>query len=76
MDNAAVHYAKKLTIPENIALYFLPAYCPELNPAERVWQYLKDRCANIVFDSLGTVLLCTTDSYGIDKRAYHVNHKL
>lgn len=52
MDNAPVHHAKKLTIPENIALCFLPAYCPELNPAERVWQYLKDRCANIVFDSL------------------------
>ena len=31
--NAAFHKAKKLKIPNNIALIFLPPYCPELNPA-------------------------------------------
>ena len=52
MDNAAAHHAEKLKIPENIAFCFLPSYCPELNPAERVWGYMKDRCANKTFDSL------------------------
>jgi len=34
LDNGAFHKAKKLSIPGNIALIFLPPYSPELNPAE------------------------------------------
>lgn len=36
LDNGAFHKAKKLIIPENIALVFLPPYSPELNPAEKM----------------------------------------
>ncbi|MBK7129884.1 MAG: transposase [Crocinitomicaceae bacterium] len=32
---------KKLIIPENIILIFLPPYSPELNPAEKIWWQLK-----------------------------------
>lgn len=39
MDNAAFHHAKKLKIPDNIIPIYIPPYSPELNPAERVWQY-------------------------------------
>ena len=28
-------------VPENVILLFQPPYCPELNPIERLWQYLK-----------------------------------
>jgi transposase len=28
-------------VPENIILLFQPPYCPELNPIEHLWQYLK-----------------------------------
>ena len=28
-------------VPENIILLFQPPYCPELNPIERLWEYLK-----------------------------------
>ncbi len=28
-------------VPENIILLFQPPYCPELNPIEYLWQYLK-----------------------------------
>ncbi len=28
-------------LPENIILLFQPPYCPELNPIEHLWQYLK-----------------------------------
>ena len=41
VDNGAFHKAKSLRIPDNIILLFQPAYCPELNPIERLWQHLK-----------------------------------
>ena len=41
MDNAGWHVAKELTIPRNITIIPLPAYSPELNAMEQVWQWLK-----------------------------------
>ena len=41
LDNGAFHHAKKLKVPDNVALLFLPPYSPELNPAEKVWWILK-----------------------------------
>jgi len=41
IDNAGIHKAKRLSIPENIRLLFLTSYSPELNPIERFWQYIK-----------------------------------
>ena len=52
LDNGAFHKAKKLNIPENIALVFLPPYSPELNPAEKMWARYKRQFTNLVFDSL------------------------
>jgi transposase len=39
LDNGQFHKAKKLSIPKNVELTFLPPYSPELNPVERFWQY-------------------------------------
>jgi len=45
VDNGRFHTSKKLVVPENIILLFQPPYCPELNPIEHLWQYLKaDLC--------------------------------
>jgi len=41
LDGAPPHLAKSLSIPENILLIRIPPYCPELNPAERVWQDMR-----------------------------------
>jgi transposase len=41
VDNGRFHTSKKLVLPENIVLLFQPPYCPELNPIENLWQYLK-----------------------------------
>jgi hypothetical protein len=30
-------------VPDSITLVQLPAYSPELNPVERIWEYLKKR---------------------------------
>jgi hypothetical protein len=38
LDNASFHHAKKLKIPDNIMLIYIPPYSPELNPAEKIWQ--------------------------------------
>ena len=32
---------KNLKIPDNIILMFQPPHCPESNPIEQIWQYLK-----------------------------------
>ena len=41
LDQAGWHNSKDLQIPKNIKLIFLPPYSPELNPVERLWQWLK-----------------------------------
>ena len=52
LDNGAFHKAKDLDIPSNIALMFIPPYSPELNPAEKMWRYFKDKIANEIFKTL------------------------
>src|SRR3712207_7679024 len=37
------HTAKKLVIPGNLTLVWLPPYSPEINPVERVWLYLREK---------------------------------
>lgn len=41
MDQAGWHKSKKLDLPDNITVLFLPPYSPELNPVERLWGYLR-----------------------------------
>ena len=43
LDNGGFHKAKRLKVPNNIILLFQPPHCPEVNPIEQVWQYLKRR---------------------------------
>jgi transposase len=52
LDNGAFHKAKRLRIPDNMALLFLPPYSPELNPAEKIWQEMKRRLCMKVFKSI------------------------
>ena len=52
LDNGAFHHAKSLQIPGNMAFIFLPRYSPELNPAEKMWRYFKDRVSMIAYNSL------------------------
>jgi transposase len=42
LDKAGWHTSTKLDVPENLMLLPLPAKCPELNPVENVWQFLRD----------------------------------
>jgi transposase len=52
LDNGAFHKAKRLRIPDNMALLFLPPYSPELNPAEKIWWRMKRAFSNTLHNSL------------------------
>jgi hypothetical protein len=56
MDQAGWHIAGELVVPGNMRLIFLPPYSPELNPAEHLWESLREDCfANHVFANLDAV---------------------
>ena len=42
LDQAGWHLAAALDVPPNITIVPLPAKCPELNPQENVWQFMRD----------------------------------
>ena len=52
MDEAGWHTTGKLDVPANISIIALPAKCPELNPVENIWQFMRDNwLSNRVFTS-------------------------
>ena len=57
VDQAGWHSAKDLVIPENIRLISQPAYSPELNPVEHIWEELREKAfSNRAFASLNAVI--------------------
>jgi len=42
MDGAGWHKSDKLKYSKNIRIIIQPPYSPELNPIERLWQYIKN----------------------------------
>ena len=56
VDQAGWHVSEQVTVPENIRLVFLPAYSPELNPTEHIWDELREKeMANTAFENLSAV---------------------
>ena len=47
VDNAPAHNLGSSELPDNVILLFQPPACPEVNPTERVWEYLKDFLAKV-----------------------------
>ncbi len=57
LDQAGWHMTDKLDVPPNVTIMPLPAKCPELNPQENVWQFLRDnRLSNRVFKSYDDIV--------------------
>ena len=52
IDNAGFHSTKNIKIPDNIYLLRIPAYSPELNPCEQIWQYIKNLYKNQLFKTM------------------------
>ena len=56
LDGAGWHKSKQLQIPHNIEFMYLPPYSPELNPVERLWNYIKQNTIkNKIYASLVTL---------------------
>ncbi|MFC1567181.1 IS630 family transposase, partial [bacterium] len=57
VDRAGWHKSKKIKIPENIRLIEQPAYSPETNPVEHVWDDIREKeFSNNIFDSIDKVM--------------------
>ena len=68
LDNSGAHTTQGIQWPENVRYVWLPPYCPELNPIERVWRDVKDDIAWHQFTALNAQqtevgnLLCAYDA--------------
>jgi hypothetical protein len=57
LDQAGWHMSKSLVVPQNITLIPLPPKCPELNPVENVWHFMRDNwLSNRVFASYDAIV--------------------
>jgi hypothetical protein len=64
LDRAGWHTTAKLPRFPNVSLLPLPAGSPELNPAEQVWQQLRDRSlANRCYDSYEDIVDACCDAW-------------
>jgi transposase len=55
-DQAGFHHrANDKRLPDRIHVVPLPAYSPELNPIEKLWDQMKDRIVNRVFETLDEI---------------------
>ena len=56
-DGARWHKSIALEVPDNIELFYIPPYTPEMNPIEQIWKELrKTGFRNEVFSSLEKVV--------------------
>jgi transposase len=57
LDQAGWHLATELTVPDNITLLPLPPKCPELNPVENIWQFIRQNwLSNRIFSGYKDIL--------------------
>jgi transposase len=57
VDQAGWHLSARLLIPANITILALPPKCPELNPVENIWPYMRDNwLSNRIFKSYDDIV--------------------
>ena len=60
LDNAGWHTEPGLAVPDGLHLVYLPAYSPELQPAECLWQLVDEPIVNKHFDTLDDLAAVVT----------------
>ena len=64
MDQAGWHKSKELNISDNIKIDYLPPYSPELNPIEKLWEWIKKECVhNFFYNSLDDLMDAVCNQY-------------
>jgi hypothetical protein len=57
LDQAGWHGSDARVVPPNITLMPLPSKCPELNPVENIWQFVRENwLSNRIFKSYDDIL--------------------
>ena len=54
-DNAGWHKSKKVKIPDGMIMEYLPAYSPELQPAERLGKLVDEPLVNKYFETIDQI---------------------
>ena len=63
-DRAGWHTTTALKVPRNMTLILLPSRAPELNPAENIWQYMRQNwLSNRVFETYDEVVEGACDAW-------------
>jgi transposase len=62
LDNSGSHRSEEVAWPAGLAPVPLPAYRPELNPAEQVLRHVRARLANRLFAALGELEAAIADA--------------
>ncbi len=56
-DGAGWHVTKNLKLPKNVSLMIIPPYCPELNPMENIWQFIRQNyLSNQVYENTDEIV--------------------
>jgi len=65
LDGAGWHQTGgRLRVPGNITLMPLPPYCPELNPVENIWDYLRQNSLSLtVWDTIDAIIDSCCDAW-------------
>ena len=64
LDGAPSHRSEQITHPENVSVLMLPAYSPELDPAERWFQEFRRSLSNRMFESVASLQEALTQTLG------------
>jgi transposase len=63
-DQAGWHTTDKVVMPHNITLLLLPPKCPELNPVENIWRFMRDNwLSDLIFHSYDEIVDTCADAW-------------
>jgi len=63
-DQAGFHTANEIQAPHNVTIISLPPYSPQLNPVERLWQYLRQHYwSNRVYANYDALRIAVIDAW-------------